>query len=66
MNESIPEKLRLIADCIEQGTSVQAKPVKPRIGLINWTEDNCRHSVYKAIELTDEVIKALEDAGIEL
>ena len=96
----MPEKLRLIADCIEQGKSVQsreicaptatpknwsndynitnnplydiavyamsnyrAKPDKPRTG--TWNGSRCRCYGYEAIELTEEVKKALQDANID-
>ena len=89
----MPEKLRLIADCIEQGKTVQFsnagdwkncnyvpssdgtisiesgtnyrakpdKPDKPRIGTVkSWGDYN-----YDAVEITEEVKKALQDANID-
>ena len=93
MKQTMPEKLRLIADCIEQGKTVQfyggfegwtdceyvpasdgtisihasteyrAKPDKPRTG--TWNGGRCRCYGYEAIELTEEVKKALQDADID-
>ena len=91
--QSMQDKLRLIADCIDSGKSVQyrlmgskwmdkqilydgiitlyvdseyqVKPDKPRTGTISYGS-HLDYTQIKAIELTTEVIQALEDAGIEI
>jgi len=91
------EKLRLIADAIEQGKQIEIrfdglnwaspimslptkkndleiydnaeyriKPDKPRTHFFRWTQDAGRQFAYESVELTPEVRKALEDAGIEI
>ena len=44
----------------------RAKPEKPRTAFVEWTDGAGRRFAYEAIELTPEVRKALEDAGIEI
>ena len=106
MKQTMSEKLRLIADCLKNGKTVQskeicaagatpknwsddydvtnnplydivvyamcnyrAKPDKPRISHVSDPLYDVDHPLfyynYEAIELTSEVKKALDDAGIE-
>ena len=96
MAQTMVEKLRLIADAIEQGKEIEVKnkdeywkpsmslgdvygdyqifksceyrlkPDKPRTHFFRWTQDAGRQFAYESVELTPEVRKALEDAGIEI
>ena len=93
--QKMVEKLRLIADAIEQGKEIEVKnkdaywkpsmslgdvygdyqifksceyriqPDKPRVGKV-YPQPALGILDYEAVELTPEVRKALEDAGIEL
>ena len=95
--QTMVEKLRLIADAIEQGKEIEVKnkdeywkpsislgdvygdytifksceyrikPDKPRVGnvIFSRTGQVLDQEKYQAVELTDEVHKALADAGIE-
>ena len=53
-------------DRISEGSEYRIAPNKPRRGIVSHDDGDILLTPYKAIQLTPEVIQALEDAGVEI